>query len=53
VGGGGVYLGRDFDGGEKEFWSLNREIVRAGDVDGERVRRRKKERRRKALAEAL
>jgi hypothetical protein len=44
-GGGGVYLEGDFDGEEKLIRWLDREIVEGGNAVGERVRRRKKERR--------
>jgi hypothetical protein len=46
-GGGGVYLGGDFDRGEKELRWPDREIAGGGGTVGETVRRRKKERRRK------
>jgi hypothetical protein len=55
-GGGGVYLGGDFDGGEKEFGWPDQEIAGCGGMVGERVTRKKKERRRKkkkASTEAL
>jgi hypothetical protein len=43
-GGGGVYLGGDFDIGEKELRWPDREIAGGGGTVGETVRRRKKER---------
>jgi hypothetical protein len=43
-GGGGVYLGGEFDGGEWELRWPNNQIIRGGGGIRERGRRRKKER---------
>jgi hypothetical protein len=42
-GGGGVYLGGEFGGGETELWWPDQEITEGGGANGERGRRRKKE----------
>jgi hypothetical protein len=42
-GGGGVYLGGEFDGGERDIRWSELEIVGGGGDNGERGRRRKKE----------
>jgi hypothetical protein len=40
----GVYLGGEFDEGERELRWPDKEITEGGDMNGERGRRRKKER---------
>jgi hypothetical protein len=42
-GGGGVYLGGEFDGGEIDLWWPDRQIAGGGVMTRERGRRRKKE----------
>jgi hypothetical protein len=49
--GGGVYLVGEFDGGERELWWPDNEIVGGGGGIGERGRRRKKERKKERRGE--
>jgi hypothetical protein len=51
-GGGGVYLGEEFHGGERELWWPDGEIAEDGGGNGERMKRRKRERRRRRKKEA-
>jgi hypothetical protein len=55
VGGGGVYLGEEFYGGERKLWWPDGEITRGGGDNGERMEReeRKEERKKEGLAEPL